>query len=195
MKKYLAVLAAVCFVVPLFAEGAKKEAKKEESTVKKVTLSNFAKGDTLSTMYGEQALVEQHLAGKETVRMKIMPSKEKIDYSGSCGMFGMSKNVDWSPFNYVVFNCFVEGSKPWKGTFMVGDMDSYKKWANNYTGVDFTMKPGENKEVHVGIEGLYCASRNAPIDMKNIQVWELFPYDPNPPVLYLANIYLVHEEE
>jgi hypothetical protein len=196
MKKLLFAVFMVCLALPLPAKDAKKEEKKEEGgATKKITLMNFGKGDQLSTMYGEQALAEEHLVGKEKVRMKVMPKKEKIDYNGSCGMFGMAKNCDWSPYNYVVFNCFVEGDKPWKGTFMVGDMDSYKKWGNNYTSVDFTMKPGENKEVHIGIEGLFCASRNAAIDMKNIQVWELFPYDNPPPVIYLANIYLVHEED
>jgi hypothetical protein len=192
MKKYLISLFFVCVLaMPLVA----KEEKKEAAAAPKIVLMNFAKGDMYSCIYGEQSLVEEHLVGKEKARMKVSPGKEKMEYAGSCGMFGMSKNVDWSKFNYLVCNVFVAGDKPWKGALLVGDKASYAKWANNYAGVDFVLKPGENKDVHIGIQGLFASNANRPLDMSNIQVWEFFPYDNPPPVIFVGNIYLVNEEE
>jgi hypothetical protein len=197
MKKLFAVMAVVVFCAGLACAAAAKgkEDKKEGGAPQKMVLMNFSKGDQFSLSYADVSLVEEHLTGKEKARMKVAPRKEKTDYNGAAGMFGMSKCVDWSKSNYVTFNIFVEGDKPWQGCFMVGDKASYAKWGGNYTSVNVTLKPGENKDVHVGIQGLFCSEANRPLDMANIQVFELFPFDANPPTYYIGNMYLVYEEE
>jgi hypothetical protein len=144
---------------------------------------NFGKGDQFNNVNGEQALSEEHLAGKDKVRMKV---------KGGVGMFGLSKNVDWSKYNYVVFSAFVTGDKPWSGLFLVGDKASYAKWSQNYVEIPLSLKPGENKEVHIGIEGLFSAYSNRALDMTNIQCFQF--YDAMPET-YIGNMYLVYEEE
>ena len=183
MKKILLGLVAVLLAGGI-AQAAKEEAKGDDKG-KKTVLLNFAKGDQFNNVSGssEQALTEEHLTGKEKVRMKI---------KGSVGMFGLSKNVDWSKYNYLMFNAFVKGDKPWSGMMLIGDKASYAKWSQNYVETSFSLKPGENKEVHIGIEGLFSAYANRPLDMTNIQVFQLYN---NLPETYLGNFYLVYEEE
>jgi len=192
MKKFLMGAIVVLLACGVFAadKTAKKDAAAGEEKgggdkAKKTILMNFSKGDQFNNLgeKGEQALTEEHLTGKEKVRMKV---------KGTCGMFGLSKNVDWSKYNYVVFNAFVTGDKPWSGMMLIGDKASYAKWSQNYVETSLSLKPGENKEVHVGIEGLFSAYANRALDMTNIQVFQLYN---DLPETFLGNFYLVYEEE
>ena len=188
MKKLLVFLVAV-FVAMSVVAADKKEEKKDAAKDaggekgKKLVLMNFSKGDQFNNVNGEQALVEEHLQGKEKARMKV---------KGSVGMFGLSKNVDWSKSNYLIFNVFLSGDKPWAGQVLIGDKASYAKWSMNYVEVPLTLKPGENKEVHVSIEGLFSAYANRQLDMTNIQCFQFYDALPES---YFGNIYLVYEEE
>jgi hypothetical protein len=181
MRKSIAVLFAAMLVCAV-AVTAKEAKEEKEGAVKKGVLMNFGKGDQFSNGGFEQALCEEHMQGKEKVRAKL---------KGSFGVFGSSKNVDWSKYNYLVFNCFLTGDKPFTGALLVGDKESYAKWGGmNYATLNFTLKPGENKEVHLGIDGLATSARS--LDMKNIQVYQFYPDFPE---VFMGNIYLVYEEE
>jgi len=186
MKKFIAIAFSLLLLsgAAAGADKAKSEKadKKEEGGIRKSVLMNFSKGDQFSNGGFEQGLCEEHLTGKEKVRLKV---------KGSYGVFGSSKNVDWSKFNYLMFNAFLTGDKPYSGSLLVGDKESYAKWGGmNYATLNFTLKPGENKEVHLGIDGLATSAR--PLDMKNIQVYQFYPEAPE---MFLGNIYLVYEEE
>ena len=188
MKKVLFSLFAVMLACGVSLAADKADAKKDDAKgdkSKKIVLVNFAKGDQFNNVGGtsEQALSEEHLTGKEKMRMKV---------KGSVGMNGMSKNVDWSKFNYMIFNAFLTGDKPWSGMMLLGDKQSYAKWSRNYVETSLTLKPGENKEVHVSIEGLYSAYASRPLDMTNMQCFQLYS---DLPETYLGNFYLVYEEE
>ena len=190
MKKILLAVLLVMFGCGLvLAEGAaapKKEEAKGGDKAKKVVLVNFAKGDQFNNVYGEQSLSEEHLTGKEKMRMKMVAS--------AGGINGLSKNVDWTPFNYVVFNVFLAEDKPLKLGVLIGDKESYAKWSRNYVEANTTLKPGENKDVHINIEGLYCSYASRPLDMKNMQVLQFFTGDAKHEY-YFGNLYLVNEEE
>ena len=186
MKKLLFSLFAVMLACGVSLAADKQGAKKEDakdSKAKKIVLVNFAKGDQFNNCNGEQSLSEEHLTGNEKMRMKV---------KGSVGMTGLSKNVDWSKFNYMIFNAFLTGDAPWSGMMLLGDKQSYAKWSRNYVETSLTLKPGENKEVHVSIEGLYSAYASRALDMTNMQNFQLYPAMPE---TYLGNFYLVYEEE
>ena len=188
MKKVLFSLFAIALACGIsFAadkEGAKKDDAKD-SKAKKVVLVNFAKGDQFNNVNGEQSLSEEHLTGNEKMRMKV---------KGSVGMSGLSKNVDWSKFNYLVFNAFLTGDKPWSGMMLLGDKQSYAKWGRNYVETSFSLKPGENKEVHIGIEGLYSSYASRALEMTNMQCFIVYG-EQKLPETYFGNFYLVYEEE
>jgi hypothetical protein len=183
MKKILCLgLAVAMFSVFASAEEKKEEKKAEKKeSVEKMVLCNFEKSTT-QFLNGE--FVAEHLTAGEKMRCKLV---------GDGGIGSVSpKKMDWSPYNYLVFNVFVEGKDPWTGMFLIGDMDSYKSWATNYVEMSVTMKPGENKDFHVGIQGLFCAYKNRPLDMKNMKIFKFFG---GKPTLYIGNMYLVSEEE
>ena len=188
MKKVLFSLFAVMLACGVSLAADKADAKKDDAKgdkSKKIVLVNFAKGDQFNNVSGtsEQSLSEEHLTGKEKMRMKV---------KGSVGMSGLSKNVDWSKSNYMVFNAFLTGDKPWSGMMLLGDKQSYAKWSRNYVETSLSLKPGENKDVHISIEGLYSSYASRPLDMTNMQGFQLYPALPE---TYLGNFYLVYEEE
>ncbi len=190
MKKILLGMAAVllaCGVVLAADDAAKKEDAKGSDKAKKIVLLNFGKGDQFNAGagVGSQSLSEEHLTGKEKMRMKV---------TGNVGILGLTKNVDWSKFNYIVFNAFLTGDKPWSGMMLLGDKQSYAKWGRNYVETSFSLKPGENKEVHIGIEGLYSSYASRALDMTNMQAFIVYG-EQQLPETYFGNFYLVYEEE
>ncbi len=190
MKKILLGMAAVllaCGVVLAADDAAKKEDAKGSDKAKKIVLLNFGKGDQFNAGdgMGSQSLSEEHLVGKEKMRMKV---------TGNVGINGLTKNVDWSKFNYLVFNAFLTGDKPWSGMMLLGDKQSYAKWGRNYVETSFSLKPGENKEVHIGIEGLYSSYASRALDMTNMQCFIVYG-EQKLPETYFGNFYLVYEEE
>ena len=185
MKKLLMVFAAVLLVCGIAAAAeTEKKAEGEKGKAEKKLLMNFAKGDEFNNG-GECSLSEEHITGKEKYRMKVI---------GSTGVNGARKNVDWSKFNYLVFNAFVAGDKPITGMLLIGDKSSYAKWSRNYVEINLTLKPGENKDVHINIEGLYSSYASRALEMTNIQCFQFYFGDQKPEI-YFGNLYLAYEEE
>ena len=79
---------------------------------------------------------------------------------------------------------------------MVGDDSSSASWTKNYVEISLSLKPGENKEVHVNVDGLFCTRASRALNMKNMRIFIFFPGDDSKKIgLYFGNIYLVNEEE
>ena len=89
---------------------------------------------------------------------------------------------------------FLTGDKPWSGMMLLGDKQSYAKWGRNYVETSFSLKPGENKEVHIGIEGLYSSYASRALEMTNMQCFIVYG-EQKLPETYFGNFYLVYEEE
>ena len=180
MKKLLFLMLAMCAVSAVQAADAPKE------EVQKMAVINCGKGDLPDATAGTISLTDEHLQGKETARMKVK----------GMWVYNMTKKGDWSKYNYLVFNAFLAGDKPYKGTIILGDKGSQKKWAQNNCGVPFTLKPGENKDVHIGIEGLNISFGDGrPLDMANMRIICLWAPDFKDAEVYFSNFYVVHEEE
>ena len=152
---------------------------------RKKVLMNFGKGETFNR--GKVSTVSDHLKGAEKARLRA-----EFGPGSDPGMFPLSRNLDWSEFNSLVFNVFVEGDKAWNGTVLLGDAASHKEWSKNYLEYPLLLHPGENTEVHIPIEGLY-ANNFRKLDPKAMSV--LIFYNPEfKNTLYFGNIYLVKEE-
>ena len=152
---------------------------------RKKVLINFGKGETFNR--GKGSTVSDHLAGKEKARLRA-----EFGPGSDPGMFPLSRNLDWSEFNCLSFNVFVEGDKAWNGTVLLGDAASHKEWAKNYLEYPLKLNPGENTEVHIPVEGLF-ANNFRKLDPKDMRV--LIFYNPEfKNALFFGNIYLVKEE-
>jgi len=105
---------------------------------------------THGTHSREQSAVAKHLGKGETVRNYHCGIK-----GGFAPVIGQVSTINWTKFNYLIFDVFCEGTKSWKGYFWVseGGNASGPGGTGRHIRINVEFKPGENKEYRVKLTG------------------------------------------
>jgi len=99
---------------------------------------------------GKNPSPTKHLGKDETVRNYV------CGRGGYAPLVGIATTINWTKYNYLVFDVFNEGKKPWKGYMVLGEGGNAQGPGGfgAYARIDLELKPGENKEYKVKLEGL-----------------------------------------
>jgi hypothetical protein len=114
------------------------------------------------TVPSDKSLVAKHLGKDETFRNYFCGG-----WGGYAPLVGVASTINWVRYNYLVFDVYNEGSKPWKGYMLLGEGGNAQGPGGfgNYAKINVEFKPGENKEYKVKLEGL--KGQKGP-DLKNL---------------------------
>ena len=150
-----ALLLALCFSV--FAEESLVE-KRRKLILDPSEGAIFNHG----TFSPDKSAVAKHLGKDETVRNYFLG-----DWGGYAPLVGIATTINWTKYNYLVFDVFNEGKKPWKGYMLLGEGGNAQGPGGfgAYAKIDLEFTPGENKEYRLKLEGLLAQKGG---DLKNL---------------------------
>ncbi|OGF45864.1 MAG: hypothetical protein A2231_07055 [Candidatus Firestonebacteria bacterium RIFOXYA2_FULL_40_8] len=203
MKKFMIVAVLLAFGFAGFvhaqeepkAEEPKAEESKGPKKGDKMTLIKIDKGEICDTT--KSVLSKEKVDKGRMYSLKYTIEAGKGGFSLITGDSGLLKGKRgiWKDYDTLNVKYVLEGDKPVKASWLIGDQQSLDKWKyGNYCSKVAVLQPGEGV-VSIDISGLVC-DQGRQMDLENMRNMMLYMGKGGPEegfVLYVQDVYLEKE--